>query len=168
MTSCVLTLNSLRLRHMPSPGAVCAAIVQYGSVMFRGFFKSMSPDTANTMMRGSGARQAERKLPGPLSSRLVTTYTLPPLPPMVVEPNPSASGNARMGFCWQSTVKEINSSDKNIFIDVRLCSTIIPVLKVNMQKYIMAGDGKIKPTRFLLNTPVQFVLTHDHASNVQA
>src|SRR6185436_11895922 len=44
-------------------------------------------------MRGPSASQAARKLPGPASSRFVTKITLPPLPPGVVEPNPSAPGN---------------------------------------------------------------------------
>lgn len=44
-------------------------------------------------MRAPSASQAARKLPGPPSSRFVTKITLPPLPPGVVEPNPSAPGN---------------------------------------------------------------------------
>src|SRR5581483_5173582 len=45
-------------------------------------------------MRGPCAWTAARRLPGPESLRLVTTSTLPPRPPGVPAPAPSAPGNA--------------------------------------------------------------------------
>jgi hypothetical protein len=58
-------------------------------------FHSMMP-AARTTMRGPGASIAARKLPGPLSLRLVTAITLPPRPPVVNMPPPHAPGNAGM------------------------------------------------------------------------
>src|ERR1051326_7154670 len=45
-------------------------------------------------MRGPSASQASRRLPAPESLRFVTKITLPPRPPGVFAPKPSAPGNA--------------------------------------------------------------------------
>src|SRR3990172_234370 len=55
-------------------------------------FMSMTPETRNTMMRGSLALRASGKEPGPEEASVVTTYTLPSLPPLVSPPHPSAPG----------------------------------------------------------------------------
>jgi hypothetical protein len=46
------------------------------------------------MIRGPFIPIAWRKLPGPSSLRFVTKNTLPPLPPPVLAPKPSAPGKA--------------------------------------------------------------------------
>ena len=56
----------------------------------------MMPLTANTMVRGPFLRIAQRKVPSePSSFHELTIYTLPPLPPVVYFPAPSAPGKAR-------------------------------------------------------------------------
>src|SRR6266540_1018733 len=65
-----------------------------------GLASVISPDTRKMTTRGPSASQAARKLPGPESSRFVTKITLPPLPPGVVEPNPSAPGNDGIAREW--------------------------------------------------------------------
>ena len=60
----------------------------------RGLFRAMVPETRNTTMRGPLLAQAWRRLPGPESFRFVTVITLPPLPPRVSAPCPSAPGKA--------------------------------------------------------------------------
>ena len=86
----------------PSPGAVCPAMVMYGARMRTRFFRWMVPATLNTTMRGPTALHASRNVPGPASSRLVTTYTLPPRPPKLYMPPPHAPGNAGMSACGRS------------------------------------------------------------------
>ena len=56
--------------------------------------KRMIPATLNTIMRAPPVSQASRKEPGPRSFRLVTVITLPPRPPKLYIPPPSAPGNA--------------------------------------------------------------------------
>jgi hypothetical protein len=53
------------------------------------------PLTRNTHVRAPVFSAQSRKLPGPESSRLVTSITRPALPPFAHLPNPSAVGNAR-------------------------------------------------------------------------
>ena len=77
---------------MPSPGAVCPAMVMQGLEMVSLLCRSMVPETLKTTMRGPSASTAARRLPGPESSRFVTAITLPPRPPFVREPWPSAPG----------------------------------------------------------------------------
>src|SRR5678810_155739 len=60
------------------------------------------PATLNTIILAPPCSQAQRKLPGPLSFRLVTTITLPPRPPKLYLPPPSAPGNAGMSDCGRS------------------------------------------------------------------
>src|SRR5213593_2276724 len=55
---------------------------------------SIVPETSKITTRGPLAASAARSDPVPASFRLVTRYTVPPLPAGVVEPNPSAPGNA--------------------------------------------------------------------------
>src|SRR6266540_3801830 len=64
--------------------------------VYRGiaFVRVIVPLTRNTTMRGPEASIAARRLPGPESSRLVTSITRPPRPPTASAPNPSAVGNA--------------------------------------------------------------------------
>ena len=54
----------------------------------------MIPATRNIQIRGPVAIAQARKLPVPLSFKLVTSITFPPRPPTDREPNPSAPGNA--------------------------------------------------------------------------
>ena len=72
--------------HIPSPGAVCPAIVIYGFLIFNALFKSIVPDTLKTTVLGPFASIAALKLPSPESLRFVTSYTLPPRPPIVYFP----------------------------------------------------------------------------------
>ncbi len=103
-TSCVLTSVVSPLMHTPSPGADCPAIVTKGWLIFTGDFRSMSPATAKTMVRGPEASAASRKLPGPASFRFLTTQTRPPRPPRVQAPSPSAPGNAEIRSCRSCTL----------------------------------------------------------------
>ena len=52
---------------------------------------------------GPPASHASRKLPGPLSFRLVTTKTFPPRPPKEYIPPPCAPGNAGIFACGKSS-----------------------------------------------------------------
>src|SRR5690606_6365258 len=101
-TSCVLIQTDSPATHTPSPGADCPAIVMYGARIISGVFSRIIPATLNTMMRGPPCSQASRNVPGPLSSKLVTTITLPPLPPKLYLPPPSAPGNAGISACGKS------------------------------------------------------------------
>src|SRR6185312_5007080 len=60
------------------------------------------PATLNTIMRAPPCSQAQRRVPGPLSAKLVTTSTFPPRPPKLYLPPPSAPGNAGMDACGRS------------------------------------------------------------------
>ncbi|MNE71514.1 hypothetical protein D3C80_1673940 [compost metagenome] len=57
-------------------------------------FKAIVPEISNTTILGPVASIAALKLPVPASLRLVTLITLPPLPPVVFLPKPSAPGKA--------------------------------------------------------------------------
>src|SRR5687767_177224 len=57
------------------------------------------PLTVNTIVRGPDCPRQYRRLPAPLSLRLVTLHTLPPRPPEANCPKPSALGKARV-FAW--------------------------------------------------------------------
>ena len=63
----------------------------------------MMPATLKTTMRGPADSQASRNVPGPLSSRLVTTKIFPPRPPKENFPPPSAPGNAGTSACGKSS-----------------------------------------------------------------
>src|SRR5690606_29395811 len=80
---------------MPSPGAVCPAMVRSPLLMVSLEFNVIVPDTSNTMILAPAAAIAARKLPVPESFRLVTLMTLPPRPPVASLPKPSAPGKAR-------------------------------------------------------------------------
>ena len=58
------------------------------------FFKRIIPETLKTIVLAPTASQASRKVPFPLSSKLVTTNIFPPRPPCVYAPPPSAPGKA--------------------------------------------------------------------------
>jgi hypothetical protein len=91
--------------HIPSPGAVCPAIVVFALFSDNGEVKRIVPDTLNTTVRcvAVAVDTAYLKLPGCVSSfKLVTSKTVVglvgvPLPPVVNRPAPSAVGNA---ICW--------------------------------------------------------------------
>ncbi len=55
------------LMQMPSPGALCPAMVRKGCLIEIGLNSSMVPETWKTTVRGSFASAAARRLPGPLS-----------------------------------------------------------------------------------------------------
>src|SRR5688572_27498390 len=82
---------------MPPPGAVCPAIVRYGFLAMISLWVVIVPPTRNTQMRGPCAATQARRLPAPLSLRFVTSMTVPPRPPLLWVPNPSAPGNATTG-----------------------------------------------------------------------
>src|SRR3989344_6969118 len=60
--------------------------------MERSDLRLIIPATLKTTVLGPEAVIAARKLPVPVSFKLVTSITLPPLPPRVLAPNPSAPG----------------------------------------------------------------------------
>src|SRR5688572_24720520 len=62
------------------------------------------PPTRNTQMRGPWDSTQARRLPGPLSLRLVTSITVPPRPPKLCAPNPSAPGKATTGAAAETEV----------------------------------------------------------------
>jgi hypothetical protein len=68
----------------------------YGFFIVIRLFNFIVPDTSKITTLGPEASQAARRLPGPLSFRLVTLITLPPRPAGVSEPNPSAPGKTGM------------------------------------------------------------------------
>src|SRR5678809_933852 len=66
----------------------------------------MMPATLNTTILAPPCSQAQRKLPGPSSFRLLTIYTLPPRPPKLYLPPPSAPGKAAISACGKSVGRE--------------------------------------------------------------
>src|SRR5688572_3850774 len=70
----------------------------------------MTPLTSKTTIRGPSAAQASARLPGPEALRLVTLMILPPRPPAVTAPQPSAPGNALIfaGFASAAKVESID------------------------------------------------------------
>ena len=94
ITSLALIESGYLLMQIPSPGAVCPAMVIYGLEIVNRLSRVIVPETLNTTIRGPSVSQASRKLPGPESFRFVTRITFPPLPPRVIAPYPSAPGNA--------------------------------------------------------------------------
>ena len=61
--------------------------------------------TLKTTILGPGVSTAALKLPGPLSFKLVTSITCPPLPPTVSDPYPCAPGKAFNPSSQLSSVK---------------------------------------------------------------
>ena len=90
----MLTLlkESLPLIVIPSPGAVCPAMVILPLEIFRS--ASIVPATRNTTVLFPEAAIAAAKLPVPEGLRLVTSITLPPRQPVAYFPYPSAPGKA--------------------------------------------------------------------------
>ncbi len=99
---------------MPSPGAVWPAIVIYGLDMVRSFSSVIMPETRKITIRGPLASIASRKLPGPSSLRLVTLKILPPRPPGVNAPAPSAPGNAGIAAFSRTSVSALASGKTEI------------------------------------------------------
>ena len=62
----------------------------------------MIPATLNTIIRAPPVSHASRKEPGPRSFRFVTVITLPPRPPKLYIPPPSAPGNEGISACGKS------------------------------------------------------------------
>lgn len=56
--------------------------------------REIVPPTSKIIVRVPDASSAALRLPAPLSFKLVTFITEPPLPPDTYFPNPSAFGNA--------------------------------------------------------------------------
>ena len=54
--------------HIPSPGAVCPAIVKFPSLILRSDFKYIVPETLKITIRGPFCSIAYRKVPGVLES----------------------------------------------------------------------------------------------------
>ena len=105
-TSCVFTQKDSPAIHTPSPGAVCPAIVTYGARTIMGDSNLIIPETLKTMIRAPPVSQASRKEPGPRSFKLVTVITLPPRPPKLYMPPPSAPGKAGIRACGKSYGRE--------------------------------------------------------------
>src|SRR6185503_9323544 len=99
-TSCVSTSMPPSISVIPGEGAVCPAIVTFGSVM-RSVWRSrsMTPPTSKTMMRGSPRASAARNEPSPSLASEVTLTMRPPRPPGVVAAQPTAPGNASGAAC---------------------------------------------------------------------
>ena len=70
----------------------------------------ISPPTLNTQVLGPLACTQARRLPVPESLVLVTSYTVPPRPPTVFAPKPSAPGKAGTAD-W---AKELGSGVKKV------------------------------------------------------
>ena len=98
--------KTLRQYIPPSPGAVCPAIVTYGARTIMGDSNLIIPETLKTMIRAPPVSQASRKEPGPRSFKLVTVITLPPRPPKLYIPPPSAPGKAGIRACGKSYGRE--------------------------------------------------------------
>ena len=65
------------------------------------FFNGITPPTANTTVLVPLFSTAQRNVPSePSSVSFVTVYTIPPAPPVVYLPAPSAPGKA--GVCFRS------------------------------------------------------------------
>ncbi len=81
---------------IPSPGAVCPAMVRFPSVIFKGDSRKMVPEVLKIICLGPFCFKANLKVPSePSSVILVTVKTYPPLPPVVNFPKPSAPGKLR-------------------------------------------------------------------------
>ena len=73
---------------MPFPGAVWPAMGRLelvGRMMSRDS-SVMRPETSKTTVRGPEASTAARKLPGPVSFKVVTWMMRPPRPPLARRP----------------------------------------------------------------------------------
>ena len=66
---------------IPSPGAVCPAMVRLLAMVRFCPVMSITPPTSNTTVR-LGWLTASASEPGPDALRLVTCTTVPPLPPV--------------------------------------------------------------------------------------
>src|SRR6185295_9773348 len=95
-TSSASITNVWSASAMPPPGALWPAMVTRGSRTTRSEASRIVPATSKRMVRGPRASTAARRLPGPLSARLVTGSTAPPRPPAAKRPAPSAPGKARI------------------------------------------------------------------------
>ncbi|MNL14813.1 hypothetical protein D3C87_1357710 [compost metagenome] len=71
---------------IPSPGAVCPAMVTSPFLICKRLLNFMFPDTSKTIILAPVASIAALKLPTPASLRLVTLITLPPRPPEAAFP----------------------------------------------------------------------------------
>ena len=81
--------------HIPSPGAVCPAMVTSPFFMSRFDVKAIVPDTVNTIILAPVWLSAFLKVPCCVpSAMVVTNNTFPPRPPVASLPKPSAPGKA--------------------------------------------------------------------------
>ena len=79
---------------IPSPGAVCPAMVRFPLAILSSLLRSILPAISKTTVLAPLASTAARREPSPESLRFVTCMTLPPRPPVTYIPPPSAPGNA--------------------------------------------------------------------------
>ncbi len=79
---------------IPSPGAVCPAMVKLPLSTYMFELRLIVPPTSKTIVLVPEASKAALKLPLPELLRFVTLITCPPLPPLAYFPKPSAEGNA--------------------------------------------------------------------------
>src|SRR5262249_12568547 len=107
-----MTNEALR-RQIPSPGADWPATVRKAFFTTMGELSVINPETRKITILGPSASQAARKLPAPESFRLVTKMTLPPRPPGVVAPNPSAPGNAGISRVLLDIAARADSSTRD-------------------------------------------------------
>ena len=90
---------------IPSPGADCPAIVRSPLLIFKGLFNRIRPEILKSIVLAPFCLIAHRSVPGSsLSSSEVTYITLPPLPPVVYIPAPSAPGKAGIGDTKEASV----------------------------------------------------------------
>lgn len=126
MITLLALILSLPLSVIPSPGAVCPAMVILPFEMVTS--ASIVPETLNTTVLGPFALTASAKLPGPEALRFVTSMTLPPRPPTVYFPYPSAVGNAN---CWAWSIPtQLNKATTNGIGMMNLADFIVSPLSL--------------------------------------
>jgi hypothetical protein len=130
------TTNSWLAMVIPSPGAVCPAMVRLSLLMVNRLVNVIVPDTSKTTVLAPDWVTAQRRLPWLLlSASVFTTKTLPPRPPQVYLPAPSAVGKARRfpaaGVKSCGILKSLTSNPNSLVV-VRLptsvATTRIPVM----------------------------------------
>jgi hypothetical protein len=120
------------------PEEVCPAIVMYGFLIHKSDIRLIIPETVKITTLGPDAVTASLKLSGPESFRLVTLITLPPLPPTLFAPKPSAPGKA--GRAEADVVKY--NMDVRRYINIRFRTFIVTTFfGIKFKKDLTANYG---------------------------
>jgi hypothetical protein len=90
-------------------------MVRKGFRMLMGDSRLMIPEVSKTTILGPVASTAARKLPGPWSFIFVTLMTVPPLPPTLYAPKPSAPGKAGRVEARESERNKLQSNIGKIY-----------------------------------------------------